>query len=328
MTIVVAGHYENEIFFITDSAITNNNKTLLSGFKKVYGIPIQLHVPLFVPYTFSHYIPFEGFKAECVFALSGSTLIGQHVINSISEHLGKIRVIHSHTSSGLRMSLLRHCCISQNPMYRPEYIEYDNTLYSPTNVYKAINKENIIEIIEYSIQESFSSAFKHVCDDEGVNWLLENQFMFGVNCSKTQNNFLFKVTLKEDYEDGILKIKVCSEEIKSGQLGIIGLTDNSSLTKQYLEKINNVYLENIRSEHCPLILLKLIEDIVDNANAKCYRAVAKPIIYKKFDKFIEKSIMISRNSDWHLLDKDQITLKIIKASEHTIKQYDLSEITT
>ena len=47
MTLVVAGFDGDEIFFIGDSAITNVSgtvpKTLLSGFKKIYAIPIIVH---------------------------------------------------------------------------------------------------------------------------------------------------------------------------------------------------------------------------------------------------------------------------------------------
>ena len=41
MTIVVAGHYENEIFFITDSAITNNRSLAKVVIASLFGLPVQ-----------------------------------------------------------------------------------------------------------------------------------------------------------------------------------------------------------------------------------------------------------------------------------------------
>ena len=84
MTIVVAGYDGNEIFFIADSAITANKKTLLSGFKKIYSIPIKLNKP-YINRTFYHYIPYRGYEGEAAFALAGSTL--KRWIRKFEQHL-------------------------------------------------------------------------------------------------------------------------------------------------------------------------------------------------------------------------------------------------
>lgn len=52
MTIVIAGYEDNDIFFIADSAITSNNKTLLSGLKKyIQYLLISINLISTEPFT-------------------------------------------------------------------------------------------------------------------------------------------------------------------------------------------------------------------------------------------------------------------------------------
>ena len=83
------------LFAVSDTNITQNNMVLVNGFKKVIRIPIRLKVPEFVEdydrYNnfFTRYTDYPLFKS-CLLAFAGSTLVAQHIINVISNHLGKL----------------------------------------------------------------------------------------------------------------------------------------------------------------------------------------------------------------------------------------------
>ena len=295
MTIVIAGYYKNDLFFIGDTAITQGNKILLSGFKKIYALPIITHKPIFSPRTFRRYRPFDGYSSECVVALAGSTLIAQHLINTISEHLRKIRIIHQYNENGLKLSLLRHCDIASNPMYRDIYCEYSDDIYTFNNMNKAINVNEILNIIDYSIDEAFSSASSHIISEPEWERLLKNEYLIGIHDSSNRKNLLFKIKLDSIHDsEGLLRIKSERILITESELAVIGLNDSIDITKQYLDKINDIYQKHKESdEDLPLILLKAVEDVINEANGQGYKAISKPIILKKFNGRLEISIMVT-----------------------------------
>lgn len=305
MTIVIAGYEDNDIFFIADSAITSNNKTLLSGFKKVYSIPINLHKP-YINRTFYRYIPYKAYEGEAVLALAGSTLTAQHIINSINEHLGKIRFIHKYNQNGIQYSLLRHCNTYDNPFYKKEYTEYVD-VYRDEDLYKSIKVQDIKNIIEYSIKEALSSASKHVGNDADWKRIIENEYLFALHCPITKRNFLYQVELKETIQDGIVKAIPNVIEISKNDLAIIGLKNNKvdleSLYKQLVTE---------KSDKVSLRMLDALENLIDAYREEGNLGVSKPITYKKFNGKLTKDVSVNRNGEWIFLDSDDTPIKIIR----------------
>lgn len=80
------------IFLAADSAITDHRgKTLLNGFRKIYPVRAAVWEPYFVgEYFHSYQSEFQAIEVAVAFA--GSTLSAQHYMNSISEHLGNLRI--------------------------------------------------------------------------------------------------------------------------------------------------------------------------------------------------------------------------------------------
>lgn len=302
MTIVVAGYEGDEIFIIADSAITSGNKTLISGFKKTYALPIVLHKPHILR-TFYHYIPFENYAGETVFALAGSTLTAQHIINTISGHLDKIRFIHNYEGNGIKYSLLRHCNLRDNPFYTDKYKEFDEDLYLNRDLFNSIDINDIKNIIEYSIEEALSSASKHVCTEADWARIINNEYLFTLNCPKTSQNFLYKVELNEVPVNGIPKVVPKITQIPKGSLAIIGI-------KNYDESLNTLYSNLIDTpSKISLEMLKYVEKIIDLCNSTGNMSVSKPIIYKRFNGKLVKCLSISRNGDWVKLDIDESPLR-------------------
>lgn len=298
MTLIVAGYHGNEVFFIADSAITNNNKTLLSGFKKIHAIPINIHRPYFVK-EFKRYYPYTDYKGEAVVALAGSTLIAQHVIDTIDAHLGKIRVTYKYDDK-IKYYLIRHCDTKNNRLYSEKNCVFDDSFFLDNDIYQAINVEEIKKIIEYSIREALRSASKHVLGEEDWGRIINNEYLFSLSCPHTRENFLYKVTLKEEsIEDTIRAIPVV-EIIPKGSLGIIGLKNfNDELVEKYnslLDGKSNIALE----------MLNFFENIIDRCNSSGNRGVAKPIIYKRYNGTLVKALSILRNGDWCQLNEDEV----------------------
>ncbi|EHU1484096.1 hypothetical protein ABFO97_07600 [Acinetobacter baumannii] len=306
MTIVVAGYDGNEVFFIADSAITANKKTLLSGFKKIYSIPIKLNKP-YINRTFYHYMPYRGYEGEAAFALAGSTLIAQHIINLITEHLGKIRFIHTYTPHGIQYSLLRHCNTRDNPFYESRYIEYDDNLYLDNELYKSININDLKDVIEYSVKEALSSASQHSLNENDWKRIIDNEYLFALNCPISNKNYLYQIEINAVEEDGVLKSALPTvKPISLNKLGVIGLKDR----KQDLEDFYNQLIAK-KSENISLRMLGKVEEFIELYRNEGNLGVSKPVIFKTFDKKLIKRINIDRNGRWIFMTEDQTVYKII-----------------
>lgn len=274
MTLIVAGFDGNEVFFIADSAITNNNKTLISGFRKIHPLPIIIHQPYFVR-TFRRYYIYDGYRGEAVVAFAGSTLVAQHVLDVISEHLRKIRVTFKNSDTGVKYYLIRHCDRRNNLLHSMQGCIYDDNMFLDEDIYRAINIEEIKEIIEYSIKEALKSASKHILDEDDWARIINNEFLFALSCPHTRNNFLYKVTLSETIVDDVVAAEPNVTIIPNGSLGIIGL---QSYNSEIIHKYNSLLAE----EDIAMGMLDFFENIIDKCNSDGNRGVSKPIIYQRY----------------------------------------------
>lgn len=326
MTLVVAGFDGDEIFFIGDSAITNVSgtvpKTLLSGFKKIYAIPIIVHAPYFVR-EFRRYSPFNYYKAESVVALAGNTLIAQHILNTINEHLTKVRVNYSYNNGKTTYSLIRHCDLRNNQFYNERCI-WDVSELSYDEVLSAIQVNDLKDIIEYSISEAVRSASKHVLGEEDWKRVKDNEYLFSLSCPHKQENFLYRVEFDEEEQGGIVKAIPKVESIPKGQIGIIGL---KRFNKELCEKYNELV---VAQSNISLEMLNYFEQIIDNCNEQGYKGVAKPIIYKRYNNAkLTKAVNIKENGDWIKTDENDIA-RIIQDKNKELSnvnnyEYDFSD---
>ncbi|CAA0195955.1 hypothetical protein I5590_10095 [Acinetobacter baumannii] len=308
MTLVVAGFDGDEIFFIGDSAITNTSgsipKTLLSGFKKIYAIPIIVHAPFFVR-EFRRYIPFQSYKAESVVALAGNTLIAQHILNTINEHLAKVRVNYSYDGEKTIYSLIRHCDVRNNQFYQERRL-WDESELSYDQVMSAIQYSDLKDIIEYSIGEAVNSASKHILGEEDWKRIKDNEYLFSLSCPHKKENFLYRVVFDEEERAGVIKAIPKIESIQKGQLGIIGI---KNFNEQLCEKYNELV---ITRSNISLEMLNCFEKIINNCNEQGFKGVAKPIIYKRYSESkLTKAIYIRQNGDWMKIDENDISRVIV-----------------
>lgn len=86
-------HYKG-IFSIADSAITSSggSKTLLTGFRKVYDMKAKLYKPDFAPDGSFRSYSYIYTELPFIVGFAGSTLVAQHILNSISGHLENLEI--------------------------------------------------------------------------------------------------------------------------------------------------------------------------------------------------------------------------------------------
>lgn len=157
------------IFAVAESAITapgsDGLKTIIGGFRKIYPIAIKVWEPHFVGVYFHNYHNVY-YESECFVAIAGSTLTAQHALNTISEHLRKIRISYKRSrvsDAPGKYILIRHC--QSNELERSQGIdEWDEDMFTPNDYINLISADDIASIVGYSINEALSSARKYKLD--------------------------------------------------------------------------------------------------------------------------------------------------------------------
>lgn len=223
-----------ELFAATDSAITipsnQKRKTILSGFRKVYPIPIRVWQPSFVNGSFTGYHNIHS-QYECFLAIAGSTLTAQHVINSVTEHLGKLRITHeyvdevgSEDDSGVRYKIVRHCEHNRLiTMGMPA--TFDESLYLPEDIRGLLDSDKIAHVAEFSIEQALRSARKYKLDRTEFD-AMRTEFALGVRCPITEAYRLFQFQMDFDIGDtGVYEVRVTKTEILPGQISVLGMAN-------------------------------------------------------------------------------------------------------
>lgn len=236
MTLIIAGHQrgggrygnENGLFVAADGAITqvdqNGNvvETLLNGFQKISPITINLWTPHFIGQCFNDYLHI-GYTTQCFVAFAGSTFVSQHVINCIEAHLGKLRISMKYLDEGgFRYILLRDCDKKNNMLYNSPNDNYDEELFCPRDIDKIYNVDDIVDVVEYSINQALLSLRKHCNDSKGFS-RLNTEFIVGLSdrLSDKHRLFLFKTSIEKD-DDGLFQPKVIKTEIFENDVVLIG----------------------------------------------------------------------------------------------------------
>lgn len=126
MTLIIAGHtleqvniegfkstHGHGVFFAADSNITQNGAVVVSGFKKVYEMPIRVNGVNLLGNWFNGYHGFI-YEGSCAVAFAGSTLVSQHIMNSIRNHLGELKPTYRDGMYQLAMLCETHKFIGQH----------------------------------------------------------------------------------------------------------------------------------------------------------------------------------------------------------------------
>jgi len=237
MTLVIAGHDIKKddssptssastrgLFVAADSTITNGHQTLLSGFKKIYTLPIKVYQPYFVGETFRGYQTVR-LDTNCFIAFAGSTVTAQHILNGIGNHLGAMR--YAYQGSGFMCPgtyrILMNC--ESNRLYNAA-TEWADDMFLDRHMEDLLSGEIVAKTVHHVLKISLNDAKRHKIDEQGWNSLL-TQYVVGTYCEVKKRNrlFTFKPRHKREFgEHGqIVDIEVDQAEILPGELAVLGM---------------------------------------------------------------------------------------------------------
>lgn len=309
MTLVIAGYsydgFEQEsIYFATDSNITNqNNVVLVNGFKKVIEIPIKIQGLNINGNWFNGYYSKPENYTNCTIAFAGSTLVAQHIINSIKNHLSELYPSHRNGEHILAMQCER------NKHLRNGYCDEDILL--DRHIQSLITADYISKVVEHSINAVLDEARKHT-SLEAYFSNYRAEFLLGIWCPQDRNYYLYKY---EIVRDPVLQAIVKKTVIKKYSIAIIGSDkfkqsyfknevfkaafgnriftklDRSLLTifdrKNSFFKVNDFTDANER-------VFKLLNETIEYENSIRSNLIGKPSALFKLDRTVLKRLKIEK----------------------------------
>ncbi|MGZ9712543.1 hypothetical protein ACXX82_17240 [Glaciimonas sp. GNP009] len=267
------------LFVVADSAITSITrgveKTLLNGLRKIYDVEINVWKPYFGPGgTFYDYKEVYQ-RASCFIAFAGSTLTALHVLNSITEHLRKLRISHERTNGQIKYCIIRHCAL--NPLDASSTYYSDDTFLNEhfTNLLTA---DVVSDVIEYSINEAIRSAAKYKLDIDEFN-AMRTELIAGIWCeaSKKHRLYAFRWQTKTGV-DGVLFPFTEKELVKEDEIVVLGLRE----LEDDAQAAFNSALDNFK-ESGP-VLFEFLNVAIDDAQKLGSKYIDRPSVLKSFNR--------------------------------------------
>lgn len=243
MTLVIAGHDIKKdssrpsfkgstagLFVTADSTITTGRQTLLSGFKKVYEVPIKVHAPSIAGGQFRGYHTVK-LETNCFLAFAGSTLTAQHILNGLTNHLGALR--YAYEGAGQLVpgayQILMDC--QPNRLNDPGTWWDDDDMFLDRDMENLLSGEIVAKTMLHVLRISLGSAKKHKIDQAGWESLL-TQYVVGTYCEvdRCHKLYTFKPRFQLEHQE-IVGIEIDQEELKPGELAVLGMTSFESRAK-------------------------------------------------------------------------------------------------
>jgi hypothetical protein len=273
-----AGMVPNGLFAASDSAITSNGATLLGGFRKVYSVPIKIWKPYFLGQDFHSYRDVHH-ESECFIAISGSTLTAQHVLNSISEHLSKLRISYERPESygqPGRYIVIRHC---QKNILHEDGTQWSEYTFTPNDFIDIENAEAVAVNIEYSINEALKSARKYKLDENSLI-AMYSEFAAGVYCPVTQKHKLYTYRMdKKKNSEGVYEVFAEKEEVQTGNISVLGMR------QRFEEEAQQIFNEALQSGSEPSIaIFRFLNKAIDEVRGSGGQDIDRPSVLKHFNR--------------------------------------------
>lgn len=235
MTLIVAGHTLEQLdfegiksvhgrgtFFASDSSITQKGEVLVNGYKKVYEIPIRVNGVNLLGNWFNGY---HGFIYEdgCAIAFAGSTLVSQHIMNSIRNHLGELKPTYRDDKYQLAMPCERHKFIGQHC----DGDMFKRSDYGPNYLLSAAF---IAGVVQHSIQAVLDRASEHKGMKKNFT-AYQAEFVLSVRCPLTSKYHIYQYDIVPGPDDGdgsnadSIPAVAQMAEIPEGKVAVIGMRE-------------------------------------------------------------------------------------------------------
>lgn len=259
MTLIIVGHHRSTnfstgardgIFAAADGNITSFNEgtIFVDGFKKIFELPIRIKNLSFQDdYDGGYFHSYAGVLQEfkCLIAFAGSTLVAQHMINSITNHLGSLYPTYDHDNRSYKLAML-----CQSNLFLENGCYYSNDMFSKSDLDNIINAEFVSEVVEHAINSTLKKTMKSSHTRE-VFHKHPISFILGFQCPKSEEYKIYKyTTVKGEYldpesGDRLQELKIQKSFIPDGEFATIGLSD---FDEEIFEKINKTLSEIKKSE--------------------------------------------------------------------------------
>ena len=222
MTLIIAGHslqqsYAEEksgfcdgVFFAADSAITQGNQVLVSGFKKVVRYPIKVKAVNIAGGVFRGYHG-DWYEDGCAIAFAGSTLVAQHMMNSIGNHLSDLRPTFEDGQYVMTMTC-------EHSRHVSGYYDEDMFQRRFMGSNYLLNANYLSHVVKHSIEAVLISSKKY----DGMREYFEAyraEFIFSVKCPEDNKYHIYQYEVAQA-QDGTAVVNV--EKVPFGSVAVIG----------------------------------------------------------------------------------------------------------
>jgi hypothetical protein len=241
MTLVIAGYKQTEflwdppinyipdrtsgIFMVADSIIStvtaSVRKPLVSEFRKIVELPVNVWEPYFIGGNFHGYKKiFTTYK--CLVAFAGSTLTAQHIINNISGHLANLRI--DYEEGNEFKCIVRKSCDENNLIKNGSSNFYSEDVFVQERDYQnLVNAQFVSDVVEHSINKALDSKMRHVLDEDSLN-AMRTEILFGITCPVEEKDYLYKYAFMTRYlVEGGVEAYCNKTLIQANDIRVIGM---------------------------------------------------------------------------------------------------------
>lgn len=204
------------LFFVADSAITSpSGQIVVEGFKKVLRIPVRVMGMNFLDTTFNGYHGYR-YDGACTIAFAGSTLVAQHILNAIGNHLGELKPTWFDGQYMLAMP-----CETEKLLNTNDY--YDEDMFSDDYVGRdgLLTAGFIAGVVKHTIQTVLDQSKRHA-GVKDYRYAMSCEFILGVRCPSDGEDYLY---MYEFIENQNKEYEVAMLAIPDGEVAVIGKRD-------------------------------------------------------------------------------------------------------
>ncbi len=269
------------LFAIADSAITSHQggRTLLNGFRKVYEMEASLWKPYFMPDgAFRDYLNVYQ-KREFFIGFAGSTLTAQHILNSISEHLGNLRISYDREdgNGAIKYKVIQHC--QENPLASPEASYWDDDTFTDRDFDGLLTGAVIAEFVEYSINNALRSASKYKLSMDEFQ-AMHTDLVCGTWCPYAKRHELYLFRMKSmQGEDGVLFAYTEKQFVEAGEVAVLGMNNRFGSLAQ--DRFNSA-LMSFKSPASEMY--KFLEECIDEIQNEGSKEIDRPVSFRKLNR--------------------------------------------
>jgi len=262
MTLVIAGYsrggFEEGLYFATDSHITKNNDILVKGFKKVIELPIRVKRVNFCGHWFNGYVGYR-YESSCAVAFAGSSLVAQHLINSMKNHLSELYPTYQDGRYQIVMLCERSKHLTSNDNYSEE-------MFLNSDLDNILTGKYLSKVVCHSIEAVLNEARKHGSMSR-LFVAYQAEFIFGIQCPQTRDYQLYQYEIVRDEELGA---RVEFRKIAQDDLAVIG--EKRKFKESALEALKGCPPNNERS----YTMFSFLNRAIENENSIGNNSIGKP----------------------------------------------------